>query len=176
MNSPLDTSHYEKCRKKMTLHEQYRTARFAVMAIFSIANMLFIQLGSGSVSFLFSGGKGLLATAPQALLALLLGIVLTLLVLFAREKRILLLFAVLLTITGMLLSILNLYVGIVFLVAEITLFTEFKELDLLKAQKGYPHFNERFTEQEAISAAGYQPAYDISIRTAEMPDIDDIRN
>ncbi len=168
-----DMGHYEKCRKKMELLDKHHTARFAVMLIFSFSNAMFVLLGGGSLRFMMGGGRNLVAALPFAFLALLLGIVLMLLVTFAKEKRLLLLFAVLLTILGMMLSLLNLWVGIVFLITEISLFLEYKDLDSLKTQEGYPQFHERFTEQKLISEAGCRFDYDLSANTAEMPAVDD---
>ncbi|MBQ2264293.1 MAG: hypothetical protein II341_02720 [Oscillospiraceae bacterium] len=166
-----DTGHYDNCRKKLELLEKFRTARFMLTVIFTGANTMFVLLGGGSLRYLTGGADNLLAAVPFAILALLLGVTLTVLISQASEKRKLLVFAILLTILGMLLTILNIWMGIAFLIAELTLCSDFRKLDFLQKQEGYPHFSVRFTEQELTSAAGYHPGYDLSANTAEMPDI-----
>ena len=159
-----DTGHYDNCRKKLELLEKFRTARFMLTVIFTGANTMFVLLGGGSLRYLTGGAGNLLAAVPFAILALLLGVTLTVLISQASEKRKLLVFAILLT-------ILNIWMGIAFLIAELTLCSDFRKLDFLQKQEGYPHFSVRFTEQELTSAAGYHPGYDLSANTAEMPDI-----
>lgn len=168
-----DTAHYDKCRKRLELHEQLFTARAVLMFILTVSNALFNQFGSGSFEFLFSGLRGLTAAFPLAILSLLSGLVIIALVIAAREKRLFLIFAVVLTAILAFLKLLFLPVAIVFFIAELTLFLQLADLDVLKTKEGYPQFNIRFTEQKA-AGCDYKPPYDISSRTEEMPEIGDI--
>ncbi len=170
-----DTSHYDKCRKRLELHEQLFTARVVLMVILTLSNALFNQLGSGSFQFLFSGLHGLTAALPLALLSLIVGLGITALVIAAREKRLFLVFAVLLTAISAFFKLLFLPVAIVFFIPELTLFIQLADRDVLKTKEGYPQFNIRFTEQKA-AGFDYKPPYDISSRTEEMPEIGDIPN
>ncbi len=168
-----DTSHYDKCRKRLELHEQLFTARAVLLVILTLSNALFVQLGSGSLELLFAGLRGLTAALPMAVLSLLFGLGITALVIAAREKRLFLVFAVLLTAIITFFKLLFLPIAIIFFIAELTLFIQLADLDVLKTKEGYPQFNIRFTEQKA-AGCDYKPPYDISSRTEEMPEIGDI--
>ena len=83
-----------------------------------------------------------------------------------------LLLAGLLTILGMIIGIVNLFIGIAMLIVCVSQIPDSKQAVWIQKQEGYPYFNERFDEQMQYFGKEYQPdhAFD-NLHTAEMLDM-----
>ena len=171
MLNKIDTSHYDKCRTMMKTHKNHHRLRMILLCIMMLINsyvniILFpVQHNLpymygfllGMVLFLYCAG--ILATA-----------------LFAVPDKIkLCILTEVLLILGIFIHAVHPVTGIVMLFIFATQIPECCQAVWLRKQEGWPHFNERFTEQMQSFGKEYQPDYPTDhVENAEMPDIPEI--
>ncbi len=187
MNTPLDlqpltdTSHYDKCRTLMHKHKRSHMIRSVALFIFSILNgyghIITLPIVKGwefTPETTYSRIGIYTMGFPFALLALLCMVAVFVMgFLFRQDKPKLILIPLGLTILCIFFDLFNILWGIIIAVLLAVGLYESREAVWVRAQEGYPYFNERFAAQEDASKKGYVPRYDLSDTDAqaEMHDL-----
>ncbi len=167
-----DTSHYDRCRTLMNIHKTHHRNRMIIFSFLTLASMYF------SITLPVTHNLNLIhGTAAYGLLfgmfAILYSVGIFILICFSvPEKPKLLLLAGLLIISGIMLGVINLIIGIIMLIVCVSEIPECRQALWVKKQEGYPHFNKRFDEQMQHFGRAYQPDHAPDHRRdAEMLDI-----
>lgn len=181
MQPLTDTSHYDHCRTIMQKHKRSHMIRSLALFIFSIINgyghiiTLPIVKGMEFTPETTYSRIGLYTMGfPFALLALFCMVAVFVMgFLFQQDKPKLILIPLGITILCIVFDLFNMLWGIIMAVLLAIGLYESREAVWVKAQEGYPYFNERFAEQDNITQRGYVSRYDITDtdEQAEMHDL-----
>ncbi|MDE6708758.1 MAG: hypothetical protein K2K06_12075 [Oscillospiraceae bacterium] len=167
MKTP-DMSHYEKCRKMMKKQEQYHKLRMGLVIFTMLENAFWRIIILHVEETIYSLGEFFMEIGILLYCAILL--IIGVFVLPKRPK--LLAIACILLFIGIMFGWIAWYIGMIMLGLLILQIPETKLAVWLKQQEGYPHFNERLTEQTQNVKKGYQSEYKFdSLHDAEMPSI-----
>ena len=167
----MDTSHYDKCRTMMITHQNHAKIRnYAMMFLvfLSIVTTAVPMAGvygvAGATGFMFG------------ILGCLYNIGVLILTMFAIPTRPKVCAGAMASVLiGMLMTCIFWILGIPMLIVIGTLIPECRQSAWLQKQEGYPHFNERFSEQMQHFGKEYEPDHQLdNLREAEMPDIPEI--
>ena len=167
METP-DMSHYEKCRKMMRKHEQYHKLQVGLVTFAMLENafwrivILHVEETIYSLwEFFMEIGILLYCT-----MILIIGVFV-----LPKKPKLLAITCILLFI-GMMFGWIAWYIGMIMMGLFLLQIPETKLAVWLKQQEGYPHFNERLTEQTQNVKKGYQPEHKFdNLHDAEMPSI-----
>ncbi|MDE5754926.1 MAG: hypothetical protein K2H89_10360, partial [Oscillospiraceae bacterium] len=163
-----DTSHYDKCRTMMIKHKKNHLLRIGLVAFLMLINA-YVKVVRSPIDqgrlylWGFFFGVGILI---YCVITLVIG-------LFAvPEKPKLLAATCILLFIGIIGEWLAPYLGIPMLLIFLWQIPEAKQAIWIKQQEGYPHFNERLTEQMKNFGKEYQPEHKFDdLHDAEMPDL-----
>ncbi|MDE6005234.1 MAG: hypothetical protein K2G88_07595 [Oscillospiraceae bacterium] len=163
-----DMSHYDKCRTMMMKHKKNHMLRVGLVAFLMLINA-YVKVIRSPIDqrafylFGFFFGVGILI---YCIITLAIG-------LFAvPEKPKLLATTCILLFIGIIGEWLAPYLGIPMLLLFLWQIPEAKQAVWIKQQEGYPHFNERFTEQMLNFGKEYEPEHKFDdLHHTEMPDM-----
>lgn len=163
-----DTSHYDKCRTLMLRHKKNHMHRVVITAVLMLINayisIIRIPIIHGLVAlygFFFGIGVFL-----YCIVIVIIGF------LAVPERPKLLVTTCILIIIGIFGKWISIYLGIAMLGLFLWQIPECKQALWIKDQPGYPHFNERFTEQMKNFGKTYQSEYQFDdFCDSRMPDM-----
>lgn len=164
----FSTSHYDKCRTLLLRHRENHMRRNVIVAVLMLINayvsIIRAPIIHGLVALYgFFFGMGIF---------LYCAVIVVLGFLAIPERPKLLAVTCLLIVIGIAGSWIASYLGIPMLGLFLWQIPECKQALWIKKQPGYPHFNERFTEQMENFGKEYQPEHELDhIQDAQMPDI-----
>ena len=166
----VDTSHYDKCRTMMMKHKKNHMLRVNLVMF-----LMLINAYVGVIRAPIIHGAAYLYGVFLGVGILIYCVITTLIGWFATaEKPKLLAVTCILLLIGILSEWLVPYLGIPMLLLFLWQIPETKQATWIRQQEGYPHFNERFTEQMGKFGKEYQPEYGFdsdNSHDAEMPDM-----
>ncbi|MBE6851690.1 MAG: hypothetical protein E7504_08220 [Ruminococcus sp.] len=170
-----DTSHYAECAAIMQQHKSSHMKRFFLILLLTVFNGYFHIMTMP----IWRAEEGVFPIAIFGLgffwgvFALLYNIAVVVLGLLATpEKPVLCWVSFGLVLLGLFLNLMNPILGIAIAILFIIGIIDSKKAAWIKAQPGYPYFNERFTQQESIAFQDYNA--DHNIRDRADDDMEDI--
>ena len=165
-------SHYDKCRKMMKKQKQYHKLRVGLVTFAMLENAFWRTIILHVEETIYSLREFFMEIG----ILLYFVIILVIGVFVVPKKPKLLAVTYILIFIGMIFNWIAWHLGIIMLGLFLLQIPETKQATWLKQQEGYPHFNERLTEQtqnfKNFKKKSYQSEYKFdNSQDAEMPSI-----
>ncbi|MDE5754927.1 MAG: hypothetical protein K2H89_10365 [Oscillospiraceae bacterium] len=163
-----DMSHYDKCRTLMIKQKQYHKLRVGLVTFAMLENAFWRIVILQAEETIYS----LLEFFMEIGILLYLVMILVIGVFVVPKKPKLLVITCIFIFIGMISGWIAWHLGMIMLGLFLLQIPETKLAVWLKQQEGYPHFNERLTEQTQNFKKGYQSEHKFdNLHDAEMPSI-----